>query len=124
VLLVEITHEAPRIAAYDETTSTEALQDNFDALDEARDVALARAMQYQQSLGNYHSSQVRPRSFVVGDLVLRLKQDGHGKLESPWVGHYIVTEVIPGGAYRLQDKKTGKDESNPWNAEQLWRFYA
>jgi hypothetical protein len=117
VLPVEITHEAPRIAAFDETTSTEALQDDVDALDEARDVALARVMQYQQSLRNYHSSRVHPRSFVVGDLLLRLKQDGHGKLESPWVGPYIVTEVIPGGDYRLQDKKTGKDESNPWNAE-------
>jgi hypothetical protein len=31
------------------------------------------------------------------------------------MGPYIVTEVIPGGAYRLQDKKTGKDESNPWS---------
>jgi hypothetical protein len=101
VLPVEITHEAPRIAAYDKTTSTEALQDDVDALDEARDVALARAMQYQQSLRNYHSSRVRPQSFMVGDLVLRLKQDGHGKLESPWVGPYIVTEVISGGAYRL-----------------------
>jgi transposase InsO family protein len=70
VLLVEITHEAPRIAAYDEATSTEALQDDVDALDEARDVALARATQYQQNLRNYHSSRVRPRSFVVGDLVL------------------------------------------------------
>jgi hypothetical protein len=100
VLPVEITHEAPRIVAYDETTSTEALQGDVDALDEARDVALARATQYQQNL-QYHSSQVRPRSFVVGDLVLRLKQDGHGKLESPWVRPYIVTEVIPGGAYRL-----------------------
>jgi transposase InsO family protein len=40
VLLVEITHEAPRIAAYDETTSIEALQDDVDALDEARDVVL------------------------------------------------------------------------------------
>jgi hypothetical protein len=99
VLPVEITHEAPRIAAYDETTSTEALQDDIDALDEARDVALARATQYQQNLRNYHSSQVRPRSFMVGDLVLRLNQDGHGKLESPWVGPYIATEVIPGGAY-------------------------
>jgi hypothetical protein len=46
------------------------------------------------------------------------------KLESPWVGPYIVTEVIPGGSYRLQDKKTEKDESNPWNVEQLRRFYA
>jgi hypothetical protein len=46
VLPVEITHEAPRITAYDETTSIEALQDDVDALDEARDVALARATQY------------------------------------------------------------------------------
>jgi hypothetical protein len=61
---------------------------------------------------------------MVGDLVLQLKHDSHGKLESPWVGSYIVTEVIPGGAYRLQDNKIGKDESNPWNAEQLRRFYA
>jgi hypothetical protein len=38
---------------------------------------------------------------VVRDLVLRLKQDGHGQLESPWVGPYIVMEVIPRGAYRL-----------------------
>jgi hypothetical protein len=56
MLLVKITHEAPRIAAYDETTSTEALQDDVDVLDEARDVALARATKYQQSLWNYHST--------------------------------------------------------------------
>jgi hypothetical protein len=56
VLLVEIKHEAPRFAAYDETTSTEGLQDDVDALDEARDIALTRATQYQQNLGNYHSS--------------------------------------------------------------------
>jgi hypothetical protein len=46
VLLVEITHEALRIAAYDKTTSIEALQDDIDALNEARDVALARTTQY------------------------------------------------------------------------------
>jgi hypothetical protein len=50
VLSVEITHEAPRIVAYDETNSTEALQDDVDALNEARDIALTRAMQYQQNL--------------------------------------------------------------------------
>jgi hypothetical protein len=124
VLPVEITHEAPRIATYDESTSNEELQDDVDALDEARDVALARSTQYQQNLRNYHNTRVRPRSFVVGDLVLRLKHDGHGKLESPWLGPYIVIEIIPGGAYRLQDKKIGKDEGNPWNAEQLRRLYA
>jgi hypothetical protein len=45
VLPVEITHEAPRVMAYDEVTSTEALQHDVDALDEARDKALERATQ-------------------------------------------------------------------------------
>jgi hypothetical protein len=124
VLSVKITHEVPRIVTYDGSSSNEALQDDFDALDEARDVALARATQYQQNLRNYHSIHVRPHSFKVGDLMLRLKQDGHGKFESPWLGPYKVTEVIPGGAYRLQDKKSDKDEGKPWNAEQLRCFYA
>jgi hypothetical protein len=122
VLPVEVTHEAPRVMTYDEVTSTEALQDNVDALDEARDKALERPTQYQQSLWNYHSSRVRPRSFVVGDLVLRLRQDSHGKLESPWVGPYIRSDTRR--SLSTTDKKTGKDESNPWNAEQLRCFYA
>jgi hypothetical protein len=50
VLPVEVTHEAPRVMAYDKVTSTEALRDNIDALDETRDKALERATQYQQSL--------------------------------------------------------------------------
>jgi hypothetical protein len=54
MLPVEITHEVLRIAAYDETTSTEALQDDVDALDEARDIALARATQYQCGDPAYH----------------------------------------------------------------------
>jgi hypothetical protein len=113
VLPFEITHEAPRISGYDKDSSNEASQDDVDALDEARDVVLSRTAQYQQDLRNYHSHRVPPRSFKKGDLVLWLKQDGHGKLDSPWIGPYVVTEVIPGGAYRLKDKKTGKDEGNP-----------
>jgi hypothetical protein len=70
VLPVEITHEAPRIVAYDESASNEVLQDDVDALDEAIDVALARSTRYQQNLRNYHNTQVRPRSFMVEDLVL------------------------------------------------------
>jgi transposase InsO family protein len=62
MLLVKITHEAPRISTYDEATSTEGLQDDVDTLDEARDVALARSTQYQKNLQNYHSHRVRPRS--------------------------------------------------------------
>ena len=116
MLPVEITHEAPRVSEYEEVASTKALEDDIDALDEARDIALARSIAYHQNLLNYHSRRLRPRSFEVGDLVLRLKQESHSKLESPWEGPYIVTEAIPGGAYRLKDKKSGKDQGNPWNA--------
>ena len=123
VLPVELAHDSPRVAEYDEEASQRALEDDVDAVDEARDVVLSRVSAYQQNLKNYHSRRLRPRSFEVGDLVLRLKQDGHEKLESPWLGPYIVTEVIPGGAYRLKDKKTGKAEGNPWNVAPLRHLY-
>ncbi len=124
VLPIEIEHNAPRVAEYDEETSRKSLEDDVDALDEARDEVLSRVAKYQQDMKNYHSRRLRPRSFQVGDLVLRLTQNSHEKLESPWLGPYIVTEVLEGGAYRIKDKKTGIEEPNPWNVAQLRRFYA
>ena len=119
----DVRYNAPRVVAYNETDSSTALQDDVDVLDEARDIALARSAVYQQGLCNYHNRRVRSRSFSEGDLVLRLKQKGHHKLESPWEGPYIITEVIPGGAYRLKDMNTGIVYTNPWNVAQLRRFY-
>jgi hypothetical protein len=124
VLPVELAHDSPRVAEYDEEASQRALEDDVEAVDEARDIVLSRVSAYQQNLKKYHSRRLHPRSFEVGDLVLRLKQDGHEKLESPWLRPYIITKVIPGGAYRLKDKKTGKAKGNPWNVAQLRRFYA
>ena len=83
VLPIEIEHNSPRVVEYEEEAARKALEDDVDTLDEARDVALSRVTAYQQNLKNYHSRRLRPRSFEVGDLVLRLNQDGHEKLESP-----------------------------------------
>ena len=83
VLPAEVRYEAPRVVAYTEAASNMALEDSVDLLDEARDIASARSAVYQQGLRNYHSRRVRNRSFVEGDLVLRLKQKSHHKLESP-----------------------------------------
>ena len=83
VLPSEVRYEAPRVVAYTEAASNTRLEDSMGLLDEARDVAFARSAVYQQGLRNYHSRQVRSRSFVEGDLVLRLKQKGHHKLEPP-----------------------------------------
>jgi transposase InsO family protein len=124
VLPIEIEHDSPRVTEYNEEASRKALEDDVDALDEARDEVLSRVTKYQQDLKNYHSRRLRPRSFQVGDLVLRLNQERTEKLESPWLGPYVITEVIEGGAYRIKDKKTGVPEKNPWNVAQLRRFYA
>jgi hypothetical protein len=65
VLPVEVAHDSPRVAEYDEEASQKALEVDVDAVDEAeaRYVVLSRASAYQQNLKNYHSSRLRPRSF-------------------------------------------------------------
>ena len=99
------------------------MEDSMDLLDEVRDIAPARSAVYQQGLHNYHSRRVRHRASVKGDLVLRLKQESHSKLESPWEGSYVNHEVILGGAYRLASMETGGVLTNPGNVAQLRRFY-
>jgi hypothetical protein len=123
VLPTDVRYCAPHVVAYVEEDAQMALADAQDLLDEARDVALARSVVYQQSLRNYHSRRVRGRSFEPDNFVLRLKQTSTSKLESPWEGPYLVHKAIPGGAYRLRNPKTGVDVENPWNAVQLRRFY-
>ena len=123
MLPADVRFEAPRVIAYTEEASSEALEDSIDLLDEIGNIALARTAIYQQALRNYHSQRVRIRSFAKGDLVLKLKQKGHHKLESPWEGPYIVTNVIPGGAYRIKDVQSGVEEGNPWNVAHLRRYH-
>ena len=124
VMPSDLRFDAPRVVLYDESDAYEALEDDKDVLDEARDIALSRTATYQQSLRNYHGRRMQARSFVAGDLVLRLKQKKVHKLASPWEGPYIVTEALDNGAYRLKNPKTGEACHNPWNAAQLRRFYA
>src|SRR3954462_2254689 len=63
---------APRISGYEEEEVEEALQDDKDTSDKARDTALARSEGYQDKLRAYQSSRLRTRTFHKGDLVLRL----------------------------------------------------
>jgi hypothetical protein len=66
---------------------------------------------------------VHSRSFSEEDLVLRLKQKSHHKMESLWEGPYIIHEVFLGRAYCLKDQEMGAVYSNPWNVAQLHRFF-
>jgi transposase InsO family protein len=92
VLPTDVRYCAPHVVAYVEEDAEKALADAQDLLDEARDVALARSVVYQQSLRNYHSRRVRGWSFEPGNLVLCLKQTSTSKLEPPWEGPYSSTK--------------------------------
>src|SRR3954447_7714354 len=93
---------APRISGYEEEEAEEALQDDKDTADEARDTSIARSEGYQEKLCIYQSSRLRTKTFREGDLVLRLIQEIVHKHSPQWEGPFIVSEVIGGGAYRLK----------------------
>src|SRR3954465_5552740 len=123
VLPHDLKFGAPRISEYEEEEAEEALQDDKDTSDEARDTALAKSEGYQDKLGTYQSSRQRTRTFNKGDLVMRLLQEKGPKLAPQWEGPFIISEVIGGGAYRLKNPKTDEEVGNPWSVANLRLFY-
>ena len=105
----------------------EALHLNLDLLDEKGEQVLKRTEDYQRKTTRYYNQKVKPRSYKLGDLVLKkllpaIKNPMHGKLGPSWEGPYIVTRVIRPGNYELQ-RKEGKILPHTWNAEHLKCFY-
>jgi hypothetical protein len=93
-------------------------------LDEARTVALTHSARYQQALRRYQARKIWHRDFDEGDLVLRLRQDNHGrhKLSPRSEGPYVVIKVLKPDTYKLANED-GEELTNTWNIQQLRRFY-
>ncbi|KAK1648151.1 hypothetical protein QYE76_065956 [Lolium multiflorum] len=143
VIPSDIIHDSPRVSAYNEETADEARQLSVDLIEEARNLADQRSAIYQQKLRRYHSRRVRKRSFMAGDLVLRLRQVKDHKLQSPWEGPFVVSKVLHNGSYYLVDFRELRDRpanwhrkrkredpddiydetDRPWNIAQLRPFY-
>jgi hypothetical protein len=123
VLPTDIQFDAPRVVLYPE-----------DEVKETREMALCRTVICQQNLKRYHAQKVNPRTFQVGDLVLRLKQgtEGRHKLPPPWEGPFIVSQALHNDAYYLIDAqaprknkadRSGEETKRPWNIALLRPFY-
>ncbi|GKV43860.1 hypothetical protein SLEP1_g51110 [Rubroshorea leprosula] len=102
-------------------------QENLDLLDEVREKAQLRTLVYKQKLANFYNKRVRPRTFKVGDPVLRKAsltgfETCFGKLALNWEGLYTVAEVPHPGAYILQDAE-GKRVHRILNVNNLKKFY-
>jgi hypothetical protein len=124
ILPTNVTFGAPRIQFYEEGEAEKTHRVDLDNLEEQRVAVVMRQTHHNQQLHWYHDHNVKECSFNVGDLVLRCiqKTDGMHKLSAPWVGPFIVTEVISPSTYHLQ---WGDDQGVPnlWNMEHLRRFY-
>ena len=61
-------------------------------IDEHRLQAMHLAQRYQKQMARAYQKKVRPRSFVLGDLVLRAIHlpDARGKFRPNWHGPYII----------------------------------
>ncbi|GKV32530.1 hypothetical protein SLEP1_g41127 [Rubroshorea leprosula] len=127
VIPVEIGVPSFRVTHFDEERNGQLLRENLDLLAEVREEARLQTLVYKQKLANFYNKRVRPRTFKVGDLVLRKAgltgfETRFGKLAPNWEGPYAVAEVPHPGAYVLQDAE-GKRVPRVWNVNNLKKFY-
>ncbi|GKV02751.1 hypothetical protein SLEP1_g15146 [Rubroshorea leprosula] len=127
VIPIEIGVLSFRVTHFDEGRNGQLLWENLDLLAEVREEARLRTLVYKQRLANFYNKRVHPRTFKVGDLVLKKAgltgfETRFGKLAPNWEGLYTVAEVPHPGAYILQDAK-GKRVPRVWNFNNLKKFY-
>ena len=124
---VEVGLKSPRIELESVEHNDEVLRLNLDLLDEKSEQVLKRMEDYQRKTARYYNQKVKPRSYRLGDLVLKKllparKNPTHGKQGPNLEGPYIISRIVRPGNYKLQTEE-GKVLHHAWNAEHLKRFY-
>jgi hypothetical protein len=124
VLPSDITFGSPRIENFDQSTADNTRELEINCMEEKRLNSCLRTAKYLAAIKRYHNRNVKDRSFVVGDLVLRWKtsQEGMHKLSTPWEGPFVVAEVTRPTSYRLA-YPDGTRVPNSWHIDKLHRFY-
>ncbi|GLJ16331.1 hypothetical protein SUGI_0276020 [Cryptomeria japonica] len=111
----------------DEDYRVSRLQE-LELLDERRQTAYSHLKAYQQRMSHSYNHKVKPRTFEVGDLVLRENpknqqdREKKGKFEPNWLGPYIIIVAYRSGAYQLSTIE-GEPLEDPINSMHLRRFY-
>jgi ribonuclease HI len=127
VIPAELGSGSLRVESYQREANAEGLKLHLDLLQERRDYAQITLSAYQERMAKYFNKKVNPRSFKVGDLVLRkvtlaTRDPVEGKLAPNWEGPYKVIRCQRPGAYYLEDS-TGKALPRPWNADHLKKYF-
>lgn len=76
-----------------------------DLIYEVRTITQVREVALKQRMARHFDLKVRPRSFRVGDLVLKkvIESKHKGKLTLKWEGPYRIMEVLNNRAYKLEN---------------------
>ena len=127
VIPQEIEIPTTRTTEFVVETNEDNLHKDLDLLEERRDLAVVRLAAYQQWMRREHNKNVKPRTFQIGDLVLRkgmanTRKPNEGKLGPNWEGPYKVLSQAGHGAYRLEDLD-GKPIPRPWNTCNLRKYF-
>ena len=114
-------------ASIPEQGNVELIVEDLDTIDESRESARIRIASYQRQLAGSYNKRVKPRTFQLGDLVLRKVFENTadptaGKFHPNREGPYLVTQAGESGAYAL-DKLNGTPVPRMWNATHLKRYY-
>ena len=110
-----------------ENANAEAITKDLDMTDELRKAATVRIALYQQRLTNLYNRHVKPRSFRVGDLVLRRVFENTvdptaGKFQPNLEGSYMIVRIGAVRSYTL-NKLDEAPMPRMWNAMHLKRYY-
>ena len=110
-----------------EQGNTNLMVKDLDTLDELRESAVIRIASYQRRLANSYNKRVKPRTFQLGNLVLRrvfenTAEPNAGKFEPNWEGPYLVIRAGQSGSYTL-NKLDGTLVPRMWNTTYLKRYY-
>jgi ribonuclease HI len=113
----------------DASMCAEARMADLEGLDEARDLAKAKAQRNYQKMANVYSKALRVRIFAEGQMVLKAAEFVRRNLPSPskfspnWDGPYIIREAHGSGYYRLS-KPDGTTLADPINGKWLKHYYS
>ena len=124
---VEVGLPTWRVQNFDQKTNEDMQKAELDLLEEKRLDADQRNAVYKQRSAKYYDAQVRSRKFSVNDLVLKKifpnpHEPASGPFRVNWEGPYIISRVLPNGAYELSTLE-GEIIQRPWNAQHLKKFY-
>ncbi|XP_075655089.1 uncharacterized protein LOC142625291 [Castanea sativa] len=127
VIPVEVGVASVRREVFREKDNDDQLRINLDCLDEIKDKASSKTVEYQQKMIEYYNKRVKLRRLDIGDLVLRkvttaTKDSTQGKLGPMWEGPYRVVHYSRQGSYHLETLDRQR-LPRPWNIEHLKKYH-